>query len=371
MNLAEMLSYADIQQLSKIAVNYECECNGHSKNELIQSILSAVNRREVFDKYIQGMSPEDLRFLNSLLFDQRESFSLEEMIARVQQTKFIKEDNESWNPREVIAKFKQRGWLFNGYSQQTKYLFQVPKDLKRRFSDVLTSRFLTSLHTIEEPGVYRDEQKIAAEDIYHFLRFVHHQDVALTTDGSMYKRQIQQILDGFTVKEDPVTKSGWRFGYGRRFKEYPNRLSFIYDYCFYNTLINEEDNKLTLTEKGLKLVLAEKREDSLQIYRLWLRLYKGPIHNMQSIVHWIDRLCRKWVTLDSLRPVLCKFIKPFYYDSPEIILEQRILQMMMHLGLVRIGEDEQHGTVVQVTKLGSSMINGTYISEEETIEIKS
>src|SRR4051794_32762276 len=105
MNLADMLSYADIQQLSKIALNYECDCNGHSKNELIQSILSALNRKEVFDKYIMGMSSEDMRFLNSLIFDQRESFSLEEMIARVQQTKFNKESNDNWNPRDVISKF--------------------------------------------------------------------------------------------------------------------------------------------------------------------------------------------------------------------------------------------------------------------------
>src|SRR5690606_29453274 len=39
------------------------------------------------------------------------------------------------SPRETILKFRNRGWLFNGHSQQTKYLFRIPEDIKRRFSD--------------------------------------------------------------------------------------------------------------------------------------------------------------------------------------------------------------------------------------------
>ncbi|MNI88262.1 hypothetical protein D3C73_1455450 [compost metagenome] len=45
------------------------------------------------------------------------------------------------------------------------------------------------------------------------------------------------------------------------------------------------------------------------------------------------------------------------------------MQMMMHLGLVRIGEDEAAGRVVQVTKLGSSLIAGIYVPDEDKIVI--
>lgn len=371
MNLADMLSYADIHQLSRIASNYDCECDGHSKNELIQSILSTINRREVFEKYLHGLSIEDIRFLNSLLFDTRDTFSLEDLTARVQQAKFVKEDKEEWNPREMILKFKQRGWLFNGYSQQTKYLLQFPQDLKRRFSDALTKRFQSSLETIDEPGIYRDEQKIILDDIYQFLHYLYHQEVQLTTDGFMYKRYVLQILDRMTVKEEPVTKAGWRFGYGTKFKEYPNRFSLIYDYCFFHHLIIEHNQLLSLTELGRSKVLEGKHEDLMQVYKLWLRLYKGPVQNIQSIVHWIEKLATKWVTFQSLKPILCSLIKPFYYDSAESILEQRVLHMLLHLGLIRIGEDERYGKVVQVTKLGSCVIHGIYIKEEDEIVLPS
>jgi hypothetical protein len=369
MNLADMLSYADIHDLSRIAVTYNCECNGHSKNELIQSILSTVNRKEVFERQVVGLSIEDIRFLNSLIFDKRGSFSLEELIARVQQSRFNKEDNDGWNPREMITRFKHRGWLFNGYSRETRYLFQVPADLKRRFGETLAKQLQRQLEVSDEPGVYRDEQKLIVEDIRHFLHFVSQQETVLTAENFMYKRYLQQVLDRLSVKEEPVGKTAWRFGYGRLFKEYPNRFSLIYDYCYYNELITEYNQVLALSAKGKEKLDSLQKEDLLQVYRFWLRLYKGAVPNLQSLVYWLEKLAKEWVTLDSVKKALVPLIRPFYYDTPESILEQRILQMMMHLGLMRIGEHKAHGPVIQVTKLGSSIIQGIYVPEDDLIAI--
>ncbi|MFE5317193.1 hypothetical protein ACFQ88_00660 [Paenibacillus sp. NPDC056579] len=369
MNLADMLSYADIQDLSRIAHTYNCECNGHSKNELIQSILSMVSRREVFERQVIDLSIEDIRFLNSLIFDQRGSFSLEELIARVQQSRFVKDENEGWNPRDMISRFKQRGWLFNGYSQNTRYLFQVPNDLKRRFSEALTKQLQKQLVYTSEPMVYRDEQKLIIDDIYHFLHYIEQNEAVLTADNTMYKRQLQQVLDRLSVKEETVGKTAWRFGYGRLFKDYPNRFSLIYDYCYYADLITEHNQVLALSEKGRERLSQARKEDIVQVYRFWLRLYKGAIPNLQSLVHWMDKLSKSWVTAESLKEALLPLIRPFYYDSAESIMEQRILQMMMHLGLIRIGEAEDAGTVIQVTKLGSSVIQGSYVAEDDKIEI--
>ncbi|MFD2612036.1 hypothetical protein [Paenibacillus gansuensis] len=370
MNLADMLSYADIHDLSRIATNYECECSAHSKNELIQSILSRISRKEVFQQHVDSLTAEDLRFLNSLLFDQRDSFSLEELVARVQQTKFNKEEKAEWNPRDMISKFKQRGWLFNGFSQQTKFLFQVPEDLKLRFSELLAKQFQQEIVKTGEPAAYRDEQEMIQRDILQFLKYLHQSgDIQLTSDGSMYKKNQQQIIELFSVHEDLIGKSGWRFGYGRKFKEYPNRLSLIYDYCFFHGMIEEREQRLLLTETGRQKAAEGKPENLLHVYKFWLRLYKGPIHNLVSLVHWIDKLSKQWVTVHSLSDVLKRFVKPYYYDTQESIIEQRVLLMLLHLGLIRLGEDPLHGMTVQVTKLGSSVINGVYVAHEDKIEL--
>lgn len=390
MNLSDMLSYADIQQLSRIADVYQCECNGHSKNDLIQSILSTVSRKDVFEAQISSMKLEDLRFLNSLLFEARSSYSLEDLIARVQQSRFgeepIKVETElpkknkrtkkkvelldkPLSPREMIAKFKHQGWLFNGYSGPNRYLFQVPNDLKTRFRESLAKRFASELHYTDEPSVYRDEQMLLSDDVTHLLYFTKHNEVQLTADGSMYKRFTLQLLSSFGVQEELPAKGAWRFGYGRHFNQYPNRLSFIYDYCYYSKYINETQNLLMLTSAGEERIATRAVGELEQMYRFWLKLYKGPITNLLSLVHWINALAVEWVTLDSLRNVLVPYIKPFYYDDGNSILEQRIMTMMVHLGLLRLGEHPYKGAVVKMTKAGRAVITGANLEDYKPITL--
>lgn len=357
MNLADMLSYVDIHELSRIAKTYDCACNSHSKNDLIQSILTTISRKDVFEKHVLNLSLEDIRFLNSLMFDGKTSFSLEELIARAQSTRFQKQEPETWNPRETISRFKGLGWLFHGFSQQNKYLYQVPQDLKRRFTDVLARKYREHLQYTGEPAVYRDEHTLILSDIETFLRFVDRHDVPMTAEHFMYRKVLHQVLGEMAVREEPVARGGWRFGYGSRFKEYPNRFSLIYDYCYFSKWISEENGYIILTPEGKARINKGMKDNLPDVYHYWLRLYKIPIPNLPSLVHWVEQLASNWVQVNSLREVMCPLIRPYYYDTPESILDQRILQMMMHLGLLAIGEVEAPiGQVVRVTPLGAEVL---------------
>ncbi|MFB9329597.1 hypothetical protein ACFFSY_26980 [Paenibacillus aurantiacus] len=399
MNLADMLSYADIVQLSRIASTYRCECNGHSKNELIQSILSTVNRRDVFETQIKSMQLEDLRFMNSLLFDLRDTFSLEELLARAEQSKFGAEEDKQEvpdtarisepsqakksskrtktqkpappaesGPRATISRFKQYGWLFNGISGPNRYLFQVPHDLKRRFKEAMERKFVSQLTFVyDEPQAYRDEQQLLGEDVKELLTFIHHNEIQLTSDGAMYKRSVLQIMDRLAVKEQLPGKGEWRFGYGRRMKDYPNRMSLIYDYGYYNGWIAEGESELTLTPAGLERQASGAPEGTDKLYRFWLRLYKNAMPNLRSLVYWTDKLSEQWVTAESLKYALVPYIRPFYYDSSETLFEQRIVGMMLHLGLIRIGEHAQFGKVIRATPLGRAVVAGLNLEDEDAI----
>ncbi|MBM7564508.1 hypothetical protein [Paenibacillus sacheonensis] len=412
MKLADMLSYADIGQLSRIATTYQCECNGNSKNELIQSILSTVNRKEVFEAQIGALKLEDLRFMNSLLFDAREAFSLEELIARVQQSKFgssggqqnvaaespagvgsgtapparksgtkaqapkraakskaakDRPEPES-GPRETISRFKQYGWLFNGYAGPERYLFQVPSDLKERFKQSMERRLSAEVvYADEEPFAYRDEQMLIGEDIGHLLTYIHLNEVPLTSEGTMYKRSIVQLLEMFGVKEPLPGKGEWRFGYGRKIKDYPNRFSLLYDYCYYKGWIAEHDELLELTASGKERQALRTTEAPDKLYQFWLRLYKGPIPNIRSLVYWIDKLGAKWVKAETVMGTLTPYVKPFFYDQSETILEQRLIGMMMHLGMLRIGEHAEHGQVIRMTPLGRTIVAGLSLDDEAIV----
>jgi hypothetical protein len=347
MNLADFLCYADIRELSRIAESCGCDCDGHSKNELIQAILNTVMRREWMDRLAANLSTADLRLINSLLFEKKPGYSLEELTARAMQA--MRDEMEDGRPdgRDLIASFRRRGWLFNGCSQKTRSLMQMPEDLKSALTAAIGRRFARALTRADAPNAYRDEHGLLQADVTAFLRFVRDNVVPLTADGVIYKRLLTQLLDGLSVKEEPLGRVGFRFGYGRKFRNYPDRFSFLYDYCCHAGLIAEEGGELALTDAGVRRLEAGGKEDLWQMVRFWLRLYRGPIPNVTALAYWTLYLTEDWVTAESLVHCLRPLVKPFYYDSPETVLEKRIIRMLMHLGLIRLGEHDAHGTVLK------------------------
>lgn len=364
MNLADMLTYADIGQLSNIANHYDCDAKRNSKHELIQSILSKLGRREFFEEQVSSLTPSDLRFLNNLVFDTRTGYSLEELTAAIRLTADVEEkgakapvkkkaSEKTESPREAVARYRRSGWLFNGFTHSTKYLFQVPSDLKERFRDVLRERLHENLQRLtDDPEVYRDEQGLAAEDLMLILKYVGGHDIELNQEGFMYRRNQQQLMSTLHITEPLITKGAWRFGYGRSCIEYPDRFALLYDYAYARKWITESNARLILTESGTSFIEEGNQVSVIQIFRFWLRLYKGAIPNITSLVYWISQCARDWVTTASLYESLGWLIRPFYYDSPQNMLEHRIIRMLMHLGMIRIGESQTMGTSYKMTALG-------------------
>ncbi|NMO96989.1 hypothetical protein [Paenibacillus lemnae] len=358
MNLADMLSFADIGHLSQIANHYQCDCKRNSKHELIQSILVKTGGRDFLQEQMNHLTITDLRFLNSLIFDTRRGYSLEDLIASIRQTAHTgqksinKPVDTAENPREVVSRYRRSGWLFNGFTASTKYTFHVPQDLKERFKEVLLDKVLSQRVLSGQPEVYRDEQGLFLNDIQLFLKYVEGHEIELNAEGFMYRKHQQQLFDTLHISEPLVAKGTWRFGYGRSCTEYPDRFALLYDYAFSQQWVQENGSCLALTEKGKEFQLSGNQVSVIQLFRFWLRIYKGAIPNLISLVYWTSQSARDWMTLKSLQDAVGWLITPFYYDSPQVILDQRIVKMLMHFGMLRIGESAEYGTVVRMTALG-------------------
>ncbi|WP_211744989.1 hypothetical protein [Paenibacillus sp. Marseille-Q4541] len=355
MNLADLLTYADIGQLNRIANHYECNSNTHSKHELIQNILITLGSSSFVEEQIRDLPEGQLSFLNALLFDGRSNYSIEELTALAKQAIEPKGERPASYFRDIVVQFTKRGWLFNGSTQQTRYLYRVPKDLKTKFMGVIQSKFTELVEVVPEPPVYREEHHLIAEDIRLLLEFTDQYEIPLNQEGFMYKRTQQQLMEFLHVKEQLVGKAGWRFGYGRSYKEYPDRLALLYDYAIHQRYLSESGGMLTVTDEGTLSFEKSSEEELIQIFRYWLRLYKGAIPSLSSIVYWIGECAQEWVTVSSLLESMGEMIHPFYYDTNEAVLKQRILQMMMHLGMVRIGEHPEKGQVVRMTPWGKKL----------------
>lgn len=362
MNLAEMLLYADIEHLNRIAKRYNCTCNFHSKNELIQSILTSFHRQSTYDLATEEMSDEIYRFLQLLIFDNRNDYSKEELLAKAKQSLHSESD---MTDRMIFIEALQRGWIFPGIMQKNKFLFSVPTDvrtsLSKRIGEYNREQYI---HKASIPEYYRDEGTLLIDDFVTFLQFLTKDIIQLTSDGQIYKRHQLLLFDKFTTKENPIEKGGWRFGFGYRYPQYPDRFSLLYDYAIHNRLISEGDGTaLTLTDAGLnKLETYIPLFEGREFYRFWIRLYRRPIPHLQYIVNILHAtIGSDWVTVDSAKSVVLPWLTEYYYESVDSLFENRIIQMLYYLGVIKKGKYRDK-EVISFTNNGQQWIRG--VSEE-------
>lgn len=365
MRIADWLCYTDINQLKRIGEYYGClEEKTHSKKVLIHSLLHQMGKKETLKQQILSLTPLERRFLEQIVLDQSPSFTMEELLAKGKAA-LGKDDGQ---PRQLIMGILKRGWLFPGYTNQTQHLYHVPSDIKEKIIKLLIAPFLQEGMVLDRaPSVYRDEQKLMMEDLRQFLNFLQKEVVRLTVDGAIYRNQQKQLFKLFLVPEEPITGKGPRFGFGRCYHVYPDRFSLLYDYALYQGYIREdEEGYLCLTELGsgkLKNTLNEGK----QLVRFWLRLYRNPIPQLPIIVRWMVHLTQTmWVNLEAIYQAVEPWLNTYYYESKESLF-QKIVQMLVHLGVFKIGS-EFGVTYLNLSESGFEWMKGIAAFREQVIE---
>lgn len=365
MNLAEMLLYADINQVNKIADSYNCDCDRHSKTEMIQSLIYTMLNKTNLELLASRITKVEEIFLNLLYIDTRDMYSFEELNAKAKQAISLTETDTDITPRELILSSLKKGWLFQGVGKKYLWSYLVPQDYKTSLLQTIRSNLLKKMNTVEEINLYRDESSLIVSDLTTFLQFVLNEEVLLTGDGNIYKRQQMVLFNMFLVPEEPLKKVSWRFGYGRRYNEYPDRFSLIYDYAYHHKLIHEDyDGFLFLTPLGGKwLNKSEYYVEELKFYQFWIRLYKYTIPFLQLILILIDLVAHKrWIEVQSIEKQLVFWIKEHYYEKKEEIFEDRIIKMLFHLGVLQIGEYDNK-RYIRVTDKGHIWIKESTFSK--------
>ncbi len=347
MNFAEMLIYADIEQLNRIAKHYHCDCNYHSKNELIQSILSSVHSQSLDELIERDLSEEIFRFLQLLTFDHREQYSKEELLAKAKQSLASSSD---MTERMIFTE-----------GVKNKYMYTIPNDLKTNWMKRIGTYYKDKNFNVQlPPRSYRDEGTTIIDDLIIFLQFVKQEIIQLTGDGSIYKRQQLQLFDKFRTVESPIDKGGWRFGFGYRYPQYPDRFSLLYDYAIHNRLISEEnDGLLILQDAGHhKLQTYIPLFEGRELYRFWLRLYRRPIPYLPYVVRLLyAAVGSNWVPSHDCKKIVLPWLKEYYYESIESLFESKIIQMLLYMGLIKVGNNNEM-EMITFTNNGQQWIQG-------------
>lgn len=349
MNLAECLSHADIATLRGIAKTYELNCSMHSKLQLLQEISFTFRHKRFVEDQLEAWQQGNESVFLRIGLDTRHVFPAEELTGMFQ---------SGGRVSERIDEAIRKGWLFPTTRAAGRLQYCVPEELHKAIRKRVIGTFYANVATSDDgPLIYRDEGEAMARDTDVFLQYVRNHDVQLTTEGSIYKRHLLRLLEMMEVEETPL-EGGWRFGYGRRFYDYPDRFALLYDHAYAMRLISEgQDGFLHVTdgeEEWHERSLPSKQRSLLNYY---ISAYRRPIPRLPQMVRMLAAApSQTWFSSDSMQKAWGDLLTEYYYDSRQSVWDLRILNMLRYLGIVRVGEDEKHQKWFQTTKLGQQLL---------------
>ncbi|TDY50713.1 XPB/Ssl2-like helicase family protein [Alicyclobacillus sacchari] len=351
MRLSECLNHASISTLQAIARSLQLSCTMYSKLDLVQSILESLRNplclAEQFDRWHEewGVS------LRRIALHRRNTFAKEEMEYLLA---FAGDDTS-----HCLKRALSQGWLFLQNDSPRRHSYIVPKDMQIALREHFHRHWRGEIQVRgDDPLVQVDEGMAALNDLHTLLQYVQQRDVRLTASGAMYKRHVLQLMELFEV-EEPTELPQWRFGYGRRTYDYPDRLALLYDFAYDEGMVVErQDERLTVDPARLSDFLSLGRKAQLRrLLQFYMRTYRRPIPRLYDIIATILLLADDWTSSASLYAVCAPQVKAFYYDEPKDVWDKRIVKMLIHLGVARLGYDDESGERwFQITKLGQELL---------------
>ena len=113
---------------------------------------------------------------------------------------------------------------------------------------------------------------------------------------------------------------------------------------------------MLVTEKAQAWYQTNEADRQRGLIRFYLSLYRRPIPRLPLLVQLLAAVSDQWVLSRSMLHAVSSLVQDYYYDKVEQIWQKRILNMLMHLGILRTGYDENQELWFQITKLGQQLL---------------
>ncbi|CAB3393022.1 helicase-associated domain-containing protein [Kyrpidia spormannii] len=346
MRLTECLNESDVRALQRIAAHYEEDFHSSSKMSLIQGIVAGMGRRTEICRRIEDFPPL-MKDVVVALACEREVWSAEDLRALVGR---VFGQGVEW--REVADRVMERGWMFPLRSSRSQVLYHLPDEVRDGVRQWLREKSREGAEHVPEPLVWKDESLAIVRDTAVFLAYVGRREPELTGEGVLYRRHQQQIFQLMEIREEPLAPVTWRFGYGRRFYDYPDRFAMIYDFCYAKGYVEEGPERLALGARAREWLARSDGEKWKEMFSFWRHLYRRAIPELPMALIWLSEACAQgWVREDRLDALLVPYVQGYYYEDAETVKHRRIYAMLVHFGLLQCGTGEDGGRVYRRSEM--------------------
>ncbi|MCY0901192.1 MAG: helicase-associated domain-containing protein [Firmicutes bacterium] len=355
MRLAECLNQSDISNLRNIAKRHTLDVPMYSKNSLLQEILAKFAEPSYVSQRAETLPVEVTSALIEIALDPRERYPRAELLALLKRSQRLRA------PEEILQDLLSEGVLFAcGGTRDPVYV--CPTDVWKRLYTVSTQKLREGLQVATvDPLVQRDDGCALARDAAAFLQYASHHELRLTQEGVIFRRSQMQVLELFGVTEEPLPGHvGWRFGYGRRFHDYPDRFALIVDHLYAAGLIVESAQQLMVDEERATHYLQIGEEERAELlFRFWLRSYRAAIPTLPRLAARIAQLTAgQWVHGDSLTEIVEPDVGDYFYECAQEVLRLRILQMLVVTGSLMLGQSAGDRFLYKLSPRGERWLCG-------------
>jgi hypothetical protein len=297
--------------------------NDHSKREMIEVLYPMLINKNQLDQRFQLLSNEAKKVILTFCLSDKLVLSKEELkgiVPKLEQQHFV----------ALISELKQNGMIFTDAEKNFIIPIQIKKELVGCFQDSV------EMHSVILPS--RHVQKtdlLIVNDIVTFIDILTERALPLTKNGLLHKKDFQIIMKQLSSPEN-LPNDKWRFGYGRRFSQYPDRFSLIYDFCFDREWITEKDEQLQISNRVEELQNIKLKDFLNAIVNYWLKLYRRPIPSINLLYKLILTSLKEGegVEEEYLISMLSTFVDEYYFDTKEDIISKRFLTMLIHLQVI-------------------------------------
>ncbi|MDI3327329.1 MAG: helicase-associated domain-containing protein [Alicyclobacillaceae bacterium] len=357
MRLTDCLNAADIGVLRTIAARCGAECHAASKLSLIQGIVARLGPAAEVCRRVEALPPLRRELVLALTCDTRTALAKEDLSAAVRR---VYGSGVDW--REAVEPFLSEGWLFPAGRRTAREVYHIPEEIRRGVRLWIRQRCRETCPESPEPMIWRDEGTAAVRDTAVFLAYVERHRPPLTAQGALYRRNQHQLFRLMEIREEPLGPVTWRFGYGRRFYDYPDRFALIYDFCYARGYVKEmPGDRLELggeVRAWLELPDAEKLRD---LFAFWRMLYRRAIPNLRAVLIWVAHACeQRWIERERLDRLLDPYVEGYYYEDARTVKHRRIYNMLVHLGILASGMTEEGVQLFRATGRARELLLGEW-----------
>ncbi|SDY87619.1 hypothetical protein SAMN05421736_10455 [Evansella caseinilytica] len=300
-------------------------CDAHSRQQLTEQLAKALLNKAHAEKEWQEMKTAEQQLLTQMSYGSMfASYTTNELFTCVKRSERAQFDR-------IVESLKSKGWIY----REASGVWHLPLELKDWIKNYTYQVFRQHFILFPDAGTSRSD---IIGDLFQFMEHLAENGVRLTKNKTIHKKELAAILRSQS-KQEEIPAEKWRFGYGRHFYYYPDRFSFLYDFCCDQGWIDEGEN-LEVTpawDSGQEISVNELLE---RLCRFYLRLYSRVIPQLPFLLELIRGVFpdNEGMEEQQLIFLLKQYIDPYYYDEPETIIKIRIIQMLEYIGVVEIKE---------------------------------